>query len=232
MDETLLFFKTYEIWIYLLLGVGSALYLRKFSLAWSDLRGATFGLERDSAQERLNQAASVIVLLVIMAVAEFVLVAFVAPLVPGASPLPTPTIDLLATATTTLEAPDQASDAGTVNMTEAPLPTVDLISGACVEGEIIITAPRPDDSLVGEVEIRGSANVTDFGFYKLEIARQQEPLWLTIQAGRSPVSDDLLVSSWDTSPLPPGDYILQLVVVDTQGQNLPPCRIPVRINAP
>ncbi len=232
MDETLFFFKTYEVWIYLILGIGSVLYLRKFSLAWAELRGATFGLERDSAQRRLNQAASVIVLLVIMAVAEFVLVSFVAPLVPGASPLPTPTIDLLATATTTLNAPDPAGGDAPLNATDAPLPTVDLDAASCVEGEIMITAPVADESLVGEVEIRGTADVPNFGFYKLEIARQQEPLWLTIQAGRSPVQDDVLVSSWDTSPLPPGDYILQLVVVDTQGQDLQPCRVPVRINAP
>ncbi len=232
MDEMLLFFKIYEVWIYLILGIGSALYLRKFSHAWAELRGATFGLERDSAQRRLNQAASVIVLLVIMAVAEFVLVSFVSPLVPGASPLPTPTIDLLATATTTLDPSGSAGAAEAGNATEAPLPTVDPGSGSCIEGEIMISSPEANDSLVGEVEIRGSADVTNFGFYKLEIARQQEPLWLTIQAGRTAVQDDLLVSSWDTSPLPPGDYILQLVVVDTQGQEFPPCRIPVRINAP
>ncbi len=232
MEETLLFFKTYEVWIYLVLGIGSVIYLRKFSLAWTELRGATFGLEKDNAQQRLNQAASVLVLLVIMAVAEFVLVSFVTPLVPGASPLPTPTLDLLATATTTLPAPGEPAEASTVDVTEALLATVDLGASACLEGQIMITAPSPDESLTGEVEIRGTADVPDFGFYKLEVARRAEPLWLTIQAGRAPVQDDLLVSSWDTSPLPPGDYILQLVVVDTQGQNLPPCQIPVRINAP
>ena len=229
MAEALQFFKTNEVWIYLLLGVGAIIYIRKFSLAWQELRGAIFGLERDSAQNRLIQATGILVLLVMMAVAEFVLVSFLAPMVPGASPLPTPTIDLLATPTTTLEAGEAAPESGDQIATEQPLPTIALDESNCIPGEIMITAPADEASLVGEVEIRGTADITDFGFYKIEVARRIEPLWLTIQAGRNPVQDEVLVANWDTSALPPGDYVLQLVVVDSQGNNLPPCRISLRV---
>lgn len=80
MDEALGFFQAFEVWIYLLLALGGLFYARKFILAWQELRDAAFGLERESAQARLNQAASILVLLLAMAIAEVVLVSFVAPL--------------------------------------------------------------------------------------------------------------------------------------------------------
>jgi hypothetical protein len=67
MDEALRFFRTYELWIYALLALVSLIYLRRFILAWGELRGAAFGLERESAQTRLNQAAGMLVLLMMIA---------------------------------------------------------------------------------------------------------------------------------------------------------------------
>ncbi len=93
MEEALRFFRAYEVWIYLLLAVGGLFYARKFILAWQELRDAAFGLERDHAQARLNQAASILVLLLAMAITEVVLVSFIAPAVPGAVPLPTSTLN-------------------------------------------------------------------------------------------------------------------------------------------
>ena len=40
------------------------------------------------------------------------------------------------------------------------------------------------------------------------------------------------LGQWDTTTLTPGDYQLRLVVINTQGQSLPPCIIPLRITAP
>lgn len=228
MDEALRFLKANEVWIYLLLGLGGILYIRKFLVAWQELRTAIFGLERESAQSKVNQAASVLVLLVIMALAEFALVSFVTPMFPGASTLPTPTIDLLATATGTLAAEGEPAVAET-NGTAVPLPTIQLDESSCIPGEIDIVAPRSDQVVQGEVEIRGTASIAQFGFYKVEVARREEPLWLTIQAGRNPVINDVLVATWDSSMMPPGDYILQLVIVDSQGSSLEPCRVPIQI---
>ncbi len=232
MDEALRFFRIYEIWIYLLLGVGAVIYLRKFATAWQDLRGAVFGLERESAQYRLNQAASVLVLLLMMAAAEFVLVSFVAPMAPGSAPLPTPTLDLLATPAPTLEAGAESTLAEPAASPATPLPTLALENSSCVADQIMITSPRPDQEVSGEVQILGTADVPDFGFYKLEVARRDEPLWLTIQAGRQVVQNDVLVDNWDTTRWQPGNYVLQLVIVNNAGESLPACRIPVRISAP
>ena len=60
MAEALRFFRAYEFWIYTILALGALVYIRKFILAWDELRGAAFGLERESAQSRLNQAASML----------------------------------------------------------------------------------------------------------------------------------------------------------------------------
>ena len=50
MEEALRFFRAYEFWIYILLALGGLIYIRKFILAWEELRGAAFGLEREAAQ--------------------------------------------------------------------------------------------------------------------------------------------------------------------------------------
>jgi hypothetical protein len=233
MDEALRFFRAYEAWIYLILGFGAILNLRRFVLAWQELRSTIYGLEREQAQDRLNQSAGILTLMIIMVIAEFAAVSFVIPLRPQANPLLTPTIDLLATATITLPPNDpneevmEESDA-----TPTPVPTADLRQGVCVTNQVEITSPQPGERISGEVEILGSANVPNFGFYKLEIAQIQSVNWRTIQAGRSLIENGQLVESWDTSTLQAGDYVLRLVVTLSDETILPDCRVPVTILPP
>ncbi len=59
-------------------------------------------MEKESAQLRLNRSAALLVVLLFLGTAEFGLVSFIIPAMPGVNPLPTPTIDLLATPTSTL----------------------------------------------------------------------------------------------------------------------------------
>lgn len=233
MEEALRFFRTYEIWIYLLLILGALVYIRKFFLAWSEMRGAAFGLERESAQSRLNQSASMVVLLLIVGIAEFVLVSFIAPSYPGSNPLTTPTFDLLATATNTLMV-TPSGISGTQEIAENILPSptpVEVGGEGCVPGQVILTAPQPGEEVSGIITIEGTANIPNFGFYKYEIARPGETIWLTILAGRETVQEGEL-GQWDTATLSPGDYMLRLVVTDNQGESLPPCVIQVRVNNP
>lgn len=227
MDEALTFFKTYEIWIYGLLALGGLFYIRKFLLAWGDLREAAFGLERESAQSRLNQSASMVFLLIVIAAAEFALVSFVAPSFPGASPLLTPTLDLLATVTSTLPA-----EAGLAAGTEiAPTSTPEPVGVGCVPGQIMIDEPKDGSEISEVVTVRGTANIPNFGFYKYEIARPEETVWLTILAGRE-VKVNGELGQWDTRTFPTGDYQLRLVVTDNQGESIEPCVIRVRVNNP
>lgn len=226
MEEALSFFRAFEAWIYVLLALGGLLYARKFILAWQELREATFGLERESAQSRLNQSASILVLLLTMAVIVFVLVYFVSPAVPSANLLPTPTLDLLATPTTTLPAGTPPADIAEAP-SEAIIPELTPESG-CIPGQIEITFPRNDEQVSGVVEIIGTADIPNFGFYKFEIKRPDETIWLTIQAGNTVVKNDKL-GDWDTSRLIPGEYQLGLVVVDNQAQAAPGCVIQLRV---
>jgi hypothetical protein len=233
MDEALRFFRTYEGWIYLLLTFGAIFYFRRFMLAWQELRSTFYGLEREQAQTRLNQSAGVLTLLIIIALAEFVVVSFVAPLRPQANPLLTPTIDLLATPTITLP-PAESNQEAMVEGDSTPtaVPTPDLRQGTCASGEIEITSPQPGERISGEIQIVGSANSANFGFYKLEIAQIQSVNWRTIQAGRDFITNDVLVTSWDTGTLQAGDYILRLVVTQSDETVLPDCRVPITILPP
>ena len=231
MEEALGFFRALEMWIYLLLGLWGLINVRKFVLAWQELRGATFGLERENAQSRLNQSASVLVLILTMAVSEFILVSFIAPAVPGAISLPTATLDLLATPSITLPAETPASDGSPPAVAADASATIPAFSASCVPGQIQIIIPENGEEIRGVIPVVGTANIENFGFYKFEIKRPDETTWLTIQAGNLPVTDGKL-GDWDTSRLTPGDYQLALVVVDNQAKSSEPCIVQVRVSRP
>jgi hypothetical protein len=225
MEQVLQFFRAYEIWIYVILGILGIWQIRKFALAWEELRGSFFGLEREAAQSRVNSAATMVVLLITMAVAEFTLVTFVIPTFPGANPLPTATLDLLATPTITLSASTQNP-----NQTQEATPTPGEVPAAegCVVGQINFTSPKNGDRVSGSVTVYGSADISNFGFYTLQIARPGDVIWLPKQVGQQPVKNDTL-GSWDTTLLTPGEYMLKLVVTDNMGNELTPCIIQVTV---
>jgi hypothetical protein len=225
MDQALQFFRDYEIWIYVILGVLALWQIRKFALAWEELRGAFFGLEREAAQSRVNSAATMVVLLIIMAITEFTVVTFIVPTYPGANPLPTTTLNLLATPTTTLPAPTQNP-----NETQEATPTPGEVPAAegCAVGQINLTSPVNGSRVSGNVTVRGSADIPNFGFYTLEIAHPGDVIWLPKQVGQESVKNNIL-GTWDTSSLTPGEYLLKLVVTDNVGNVLTPCTIQVTV---
>ncbi|MBN2547738.1 MAG: hypothetical protein JXB15_01170 [Anaerolineales bacterium] len=161
-----------------------------------------------------------------LAVIEFVLVSFIAPVVPGAIPVPTATLNLLATPTITLLAPlTEGEGLQATVISTTPEPT--NIPG-CIPGQIEIISPRNGQEVSGVIAVTGTANIPNFGFFKFEVKRPDETIWLTIQAGNAPVTAGKL-GDWDTSRLTPGDYQLALVIVDNQGQASAPCAIQVRV---
>jgi hypothetical protein len=226
MEQVLQFFRAYEIWIYIILTVLVVWQIRKFAIAWEELRGAFFGMEREAAQSRVNSAATMIVLLIIMAVTEFTVVTFVVPTVPGANPLPTSMLDLLATPTTTLPPPTQNPN-GTPGITATPGEIA--AAEGCVAGQVNLTSPLNGDRIKGSIIIRGSANIPNFGFYTLQIAHPGDVIWLPIQVGQQAVKNETL-GTWDTSTLTPGAYMLKLVVTDNVGNVLTPCAIQVTVD--
>mgnify|MGYP001037853203 CR=1 FL=1 len=224
MEQVLQFFHNAEGVIYAILSLFAVWWIRKFVLAWNELRGAVFGMEREAAQARLNQAATMLVLLIILVVVEFALVSIVLPSLPGGSLLPTPTLDLLATPTTTLAAPAETVDEGGPTPTAAEQPAAE----GCTPGQVNLTAPLNGDLVTGSISLVGTANIPNFGFYTYEIARPGDTVWLPVQVGRQPVVRDVL-GAWDTSALEPGDYMLRLVVTDNLGNAMNPCAIQLRV---
>jgi hypothetical protein len=101
------------------------------------------------------------------------------------------------------------------------------VSG-CVPEQISISVPEPGDLVTGVIELSGTANIPNFGFYKYEISLMGTNLWMTVSAGDQPVKDGKL-GDWDTTTLANGDYFLQLVLIDNVGQTIEPCVIAVRI---
>ena len=229
MEEVLAFFKAYEIWIYLLLGLIGLYFARKFILSWQELRSASFGLERESAQARLNSAASILVLILMMMLVEFALVSFVAPVISETLPLMTPTLDLLVTPTITL-----VTETQTITGTLAsglPTLTPTLLTNSetgCLTGEIMLDFPSEGTEIRDMIEIRGTVDIPNFGFYKLEMRRPDEQNWLTILAGNQIRKNEVL-GAWNTSLMTVGEYQLALVAVDNQGQSSPPCIVKVYV---
>lgn len=232
MEEALSFFRTYEMWMYVILLLAGIIYIRRFILAWEELRRAAFGLERESAQSHLNQSAGMLVILFIMAVAIFVIVSFVAPAFPASIPLQTPTMDLLASPSSTLDegAIPEPLESPTVDLPSLTA-TIEVVGEGCIPGQIMLSDPFDGSQISGVIVIQGTASVQNFGFYKYEVARLGDSVWQTIQAGRDIVENGEL-GQWDTRTMAPGDYMLRLVIVDNQGESLEPCVIRVNVNNP
>jgi len=228
MDEVLRYLRNYEALIYIALGVLAVWQLRKFILAWEELRAAAFGLEQESAQSRLNQSALVLVFLLVFAVAEYALVTYVAPNVEGANPLPTSTVDLLATPTATLP-PTTATVSSLAQPAEQTTPEEE-VSG-CVPGEVMISSPGDQDTVRDIVEVEGTADIPNFGFYKFEISSFNSGSWLTIQANDQVVEEGEL-GFWDTTQIEPGQYQLRLVVFDNEGEQRDPCAVTIFVDEP
>jgi hypothetical protein len=221
MYEILRYLRDLEYLIYIVLGSLVVWQLRKFYLAWEELRAAAFGLEKESAQLRLNRSAALLVVFLFLGIAEFGLVSFIIPSMPGVNPIPTTTVDLLATPTTTLPVEPESVEPST---TIIPLQGTPGFQSGCVENEVSITYPENDTTISGVVEVEGSANIDDFGFYKFEISAAETNNWLTIQAGDTPKNSQIL-GFWDTGQLETGNYYLRLVVVDNEGIQLDPCTV-------
>ena len=214
----------YEPLIYIALAIGGLFAFRRMWYSWREWRDSVYGLEREFALRRLGQATAAAFLILALVFVEFFIATFIAPSLPATDILATPTLDLLLTPQETLS-PEQATQAALSPVTQ-PVPSG--MSG-CIPGQIMITAPEPGgDPLSGTVEITGTANTPNFGFFKYEVAPRGSQNWATISAEREPVVNGVL-GQWNTTSLSNGDYFLRLVITDNVGVPLEPCVIAVRV---
>ena len=215
---------TYSVPIFILLGLGILIYIRKFILGLREWQSSVFGLERSIAQRKLVSATTGLTLLLLLLIGEFLLITVVGPQMPSEALSLTPTIDPFASPTATL------SEAAAQANTPQPTPTVgqDTLVSECVEGVLEITSPEDGEEVSGTVEIIGTVNIADFGSYKYEFSTTGAVDWVTIAAGNQLKLDESL-GFWFTSDLTPGIYLLQLVPLNNLGEELTPCIITVEV---
>lgn len=93
------------------------------------------------------------------------------------------------------------------------LPLVLLLTAAQVESPITITSPQAGDILRGEVTITGTTDIPNFFSAQLDFSYASNPTgtWFAIQTLSQPVTDST-ITTWDTTSISDGDYILRLQV--------------------
>jgi len=216
------FLISYEVLIYIVLAIGGLFSFRWLWRSWREWQTAIYSLERQFSSRRLGQSASISTLILVVFCFVFTMRTFFIPLLPASVFIATPTVDFISTPTGTLSAQMLTQFASSPPLTPAVNAT------GCLANQIAIDSPQPGDEIKGTIEISGTVNILNFGFYKYEVAPQGSDTWATILAGRTIVNNGSL-GRWDTTALTPGDYQLRLVVTDNQGVALPACIVPVRI---
>ena len=228
MDYVIRFLAEFEVPIYLVLGIVALVYLRRVLAALEEKRGAIFGLEREAAQRKVVAATSVLILVGLLTVGEFIVATFLAGELTQAPSFATPTIEVLTTPTTTLAGP-VPTDA-TPTATKYPQAEIEGIESACINDVLEIENPAHLSEITGVVELVGSVNTENFGSYKYEYSTMGEPTWQTIAAGSGTRVDESL-GSWYTRDLPAGEYMLRLVALDNDGIEQTACVVVVTVAA-
>lgn len=228
MEALLPFLRQYEVWIYVILGGIAIIYFQKLISAWKEWQSTVFGLERENAQRRFSTSLTILLLLVVFLVVEFVIVSFVSPSYPQVASLPTPTLDLLATPTITLPVLVEGVQVASTEETVTPTQTVLVYEEGCIPGQIEWIDPEPGETVSATIELRGTVNIPNLGYYKYEYSQPGEDLWFPIAAGNQPKVEGQ-IGFWDTSQRESGDYLLRLVVMDNEENAFPACIVPVRV---
>lgn len=216
------FLSTYEGLIYILLVLVGVFLGRWLWRTWRAWRGAIYGLEREVSQRRFARALAANVIWLALFLGEFIVASFIVPSMPASMFIATPTVDLLTTPTGTISA-DMAA-----TLDARPTPQSEDFSEGCVPEKRIIDSPVPGENLSGIVELVGTVDVPNFGFYKFEISPSGSENWAPIYAGREIIKDDVL-GRIDTGTLTPGDYRLRLVVTNNIGEAMEPCEVLIRV---
>jgi hypothetical protein len=228
----------YYIWLIGACILGVLFYIGRAIAAHREKSRAIFTLERESAAS--SRLRSIIMVFVVSALAGVVY--FTATYVE-------PNLDIQTeneTTPTVLLQPTPTPTPGTPTVTPSPRPTrtprptqtpettptptpKPVILPDCPNPQARLTHPTVNAVLKGPVEIRGSANIPEFQFYKFELKGEATSgEWRTIFTEETPVTDGVL-GVWDTSALPAGAYTFRLVVVDKTGNYPTPCEVDVTI---
>jgi hypothetical protein len=224
MEALFRFLAGYELLIYIILGISLLFTIRWLWQAYIEIQDAVYGLEHQIALRHLTTAIGSILLILLLVIGELIITSFIVPDLPASTFLLTPTVSLLPVTQSTPGVELSTASVGT-SATKDGLASE---TSGCVPGKLAITKPSPGQGLNGVVEIFGSVQVQDLGFYKIEFSPQGTENWATFYAGRD-IKPDQSIGVWDTSQLLPGDYQIRLVATDNQGVEISPCVITIRV---
>jgi len=231
----------YSFWLYGLCGLGIIYYIWVAVQARREAERTIFTLERETTAGQAYRALSVALVFAVIAGVIFFIADVLEPrldfpvieeptpsalLIPTPSPSPVPPT-ITPTPTPTRVRPTARPQE---ELTETPtlIPTSVPPTPVCPHPEVHITSPGMDAILNGPVQILGTANISNFQYYKVEVGSGDNPTSWSIFSDihKSPIAGGLL-DIWDPSGYPPGVYKLRLTVVDNTGNYPPPCEVRV-----
>jgi hypothetical protein len=245
MDQVLAILAEYQWLIYAILGIVLLFFLRRALLARRAGARSLFKLEQEQARTRYSRSVTISAIILLLIAAVFILSN---PVLPGPTPTlePTPTetsgplvaatltptpppATMTPTATATPLRPTRPvrpTDTPIAEVTEAPVVSVP----SCPNPNVRITSPGVNQIIQGNVLVRGTANIANFQYYKVEVGPGSNPKdheWTVVGTlHESPVSGGVL-ETFNSSAYPAGTYTLRLVVVDQTGNYPQPCRVTV-----
>jgi len=107
-----------------------------------------------------------------------------------------------------------------------------LLPSNCPHPQARLISPQMNQVIRDAIQVEGTANIENFGYYKFEIRREDgdvEDEWHWIESFEIPVEEGIL-GTWQVSHLPEGVYTLRLMVVDHEGNYpFPPCDVRVSV---
>ncbi len=216
MTDAVFLIARYQTWIYSLLGLIVLFYLSRLWQAHRILGQTPFGLEKEAALNRRNTAGIMLGVLAFLMFSVWFVRDYVVPTL-AALPTPDPAFQ-----------PTPFPSPTPISAETGPL-VVD--SSGCDNPHATLSDPRPETRISGSYEVRGTANIANFAFYKFEISgRSTNGVWVPLYVGNKPVVGGPL-GIFDASAHPAGRYAFRLVVMDNAGQSPPPCVVPVTLVA-
>jgi hypothetical protein len=258
MNVVLQWLARQAIAFYLVALLGALTYVFMALAARRRKAAAQFSLEREIEQQKIVRAWLMAGLFLFLGLMVFAVTTYLVPTLPdveatrvapeaGLTPLPThtppPTRTITPTLTTTVETvpgdstptPEAAAPTPTPTPTATPLPTAEPPN--CPSPDVQIAAPAAGSTLSGAnapIEIRGTAQINAFAYYKFEVQFPESDAPNFIAQFNQPVENGVL-GYWDIANpenYPAGGpYRFRLVAVDIYG-NTQSCVIPVYISHP
>jgi hypothetical protein len=247
MEQVLGILADYQWLIYLVLGIILLFFLRRAILARREGARSLFKLEQEQARTRYSRSVTISAVILLLMAAVFIISNPMLP-APTSTPEPTPTetsgplaastltptpapATITPTATATRPRPTRPAQPTATPGADATEPPV-VRPPACPNPNVRITSPGLNQVVQGNVPVRGTANIANFQYYKVEVGPGSNPKdneWTVIgHLHESPVSGGVL-ETFNSAAYPSGTYSLRLVVVDQTGNYPEPCRVTVTV---